>query len=147
MYQKYQIRASNIFLLEFGFSILIFLFGCSVCVPFFVQAHLLSEKARVLDHAVIESCNLSEIIRVSDSKEQAIDLIRMGYPDNDLTDDTVSIYYDKDFRICNLEYAVYVLRVSLYERDGLLVSHVFVDKLDDPDDHIYKLILKQCLLD
>lgn len=145
MVRKNRPQSSSLFLMELILAILFFSIASAVCVQFFVKSHLLSQRSQELSHAVNECSTIAEICKTSDSISQAVNLLSQEYPSADIpsltatTDHTEFVFYfDKDFNICEKNSEACKLKLTLQEKDQMLITQMQVIRAAD-SSVIYEL--------
>lgn len=146
MNRKNRAQSSSLFLLELILAILFFSLASAVCVQFFVKAHLLSRDARNINHAVNECSGIAEIVDVSDSIEDALDLIQNVYKgaETDADVPAVRIYYDDSLVPCSQEKGSYVLYTTFSEEDDMLTANISMEEIKNSAP-IYQLTVEHYL--
>lgn len=79
MNKRNRAQASSLFLLELTMAILFFSIASAVCVQIFVKSRAMSIHAEELNAAVREVSSAAEIVRASNSREEAEEMIRSVY--------------------------------------------------------------------
>lgn len=120
---------SHTFLLELVLSILFFAVIAAVCVEVFVKAHLYTRQAEQLNHAALEAASMAELVRASDSLEEAVKLVKAQYPSVELTEKSslsaaVSTHFDKAYESSPLTEDGYTLRGDISQSGDLLSAHI-----------------------
>lgn len=131
MIRKNRARSSSLFLMELILAILFFSITSAVCIQFFVKSHLLSQDSQILTYAVNECSAAAEMCSTSDSSDAALGTLVKLYPDanNDLLKNSITVYYNEDFKPCKAESGIYSLNVTLSEKGTMLNAAIsFTDE-------------------
>lgn len=142
MFLKSRARSSSLFLMELILAILFFSITSAVCVQFFVKSHVLSQQSQALNHAVNECSAVAEISRSSSGLNDTLTQIQEMYPsssslsdaslsDTGLTEEDMSLYYDKNFTSCPKEDHAYELKIHFTEKDHMLTADMTVESDSD----------------
>lgn len=137
MLRKSRPKSSSIFLMEFILAVLFFSVASSVCVQFFVKAHILSQHSQTLSHAVSECSSIAEICRASESLMEAETLLTKEYPYME-KDENLLLYYDEKFLPCEPSSATSRLELSLSQEEQMLFVSISVYATTD-ETLIYQL--------
>lgn len=141
MTSKKKLRPASMFLLELIPSILFFCIASAVCVQFFVKSHLLSRDADTLNYAVNECSAIAEILACSEDIQEFSDILSPLYPNADWQDNTLTIYYDKNFSPCSFEQSFYQLRAELLTEGNMLTVRIIIQEKSQ-EDVLYELNAK-----
>lgn len=134
--QNRQSHASSLFLLELILAILFFSIASAVCVQLFVKAHLLSQDARALNHAVSECASVAETLDAASSAEEAMELLSAGWPEKEAAADAgvsvFEVFFDDSFAVVSADdpYSYY-LHAALSQTDRMLTVHTGFYKAAD----------------
>lgn len=141
MTRRNRARASSLFLMELIIAIFFFSAASAVCIQFFVKAHLLSEESNALNHAVNECTSAAELIDASESVEDSLNMLMQLYPNGTYPDihtssfalpnEDIQIYFDKDFKDCISQEAVYVLTIHFTGEEQLLSTDMKIAPVSD----------------
>lgn len=142
MSRKDKPQTSGLFLLELLLAILFFSIASTVCVRFFVKAHLLSADSGSLNMSVYESTGIAEVIRSSSNEKQAVSILSRLYPYADSDTSVFTVYYDSDFQACTSDDAVYAIETTFTYEDLMLTGSIESRKLED-NALIYSLTVKK----
>jgi hypothetical protein len=86
----------SLFLMELIVAILFFSLSAAVCVRLFTTAHLIAERTENLSSAVMWSQNLTESFMAMGGD---LDEISHLYPDAYVTEDTLILFFDRDWEM------------------------------------------------
>jgi hypothetical protein len=117
---QYQHSKSSLFLMEIILNILFFSVLATFCVQIFFKGYQLSQKTSRLHQAVTACTSITEICQSADAPEDTLSSI---YPESMSLNETVLIYYDKDFLACKKQDAVYRATVDFLP-DELRTIHI-----------------------
>ena len=123
-------RAStaSLFLMELMAAILFFTLAASLCVTIFVEAHLQSENAKALNHAVNICSDSAELVRTSSSKQAAVRRIDSYYDNVRLTPGGGSgefcVFFDDEYNPVPEAASTQTEYFSLVEENGLLKANI-----------------------
>lgn len=131
---------SSLFLTEMIISILFFSIAAAFCIRIFVHAHLIGKNSENLNAAQNLASGMVETIAASDGK---MDTITRYFPDADISENTITVFYDENWKICTEKNAAYGLFVTLNEESNMISGEVLVtDDILSPgreEDPIYRL--------
>ena len=115
---------SSLFLMEIILNILFFSILATFCVQIFFKGYQLSKSTEKLHQAVTACTSIAEICQSTDSPEETLSSI---YPESMSLNETILIYYNKDFLACGKQNAVYRATVDFLP-DQLATIHItFLD--------------------
>lgn len=126
-------RSSALFLMELILSILIFAAAASVCIRIFAQAHTLTQNAQALNHAVNECVSAAETVSVSEGLDDAKGKICSLYSLDEPRGDTITVFFDDDFKQCSKEDSTYFMVCSLSMDDSMLEADIHVNGKDSEE--------------
>ena len=113
---QYRHSKSSLFLMEIILNILFFSILATFCVQIFFKGYQLSKSTEKLHQAVTACTSIAEICQSTDSPEETMSL-----------NETILIYYNKDFLACGKQNAVYRATVDFLP-DQLATIHItFLD--------------------
>lgn len=108
---QYRHSKSSLFLMEIILNILFFSILATFCVQIFFKGYQLSKSTEKLHQAVTACTSIAEICQSTDSPEETLSSI---YPESMSLNETILIYYNKDFLACGKQNAVYRATVDFY---------------------------------
>ena len=121
---QYRHSKSSLFLMEIILNILFFSILATFCVQIFFKGYQLSKSTEKLHQAVTACTSIAEICQSTDSPEETLSSI---YPESTSLNETILIYYNKDFLACGKQIAVYRATVDFLP-DQLATIHItFLD--------------------
>jgi hypothetical protein len=121
-----QSKKSTLFLMELIIVLLFFSFSAAVCVNIFAKAKLLSEQSYELNKSVIAAQNAAECF-AADSDTSLLSSALGGTEDNN----TVKVFYGKDWEKTDSANAVYTLSVDLSESgEGMRTACINISRGD-----------------
>ena len=121
---QYRHSKSSLFLMEIILNILFFSILATFCVQIFFKGYQLSKSTEKLHQAVTACTSIAEICQSTDSPEETLSSI---YPESMSLNETILIYYNKDFLACGKQNAVYRATVDFLP-DQLATIHItFLD--------------------
>jgi hypothetical protein len=127
---------SSLFLIEMLIVTLVLAWGSASCVRCFVNAHVMGQKTRELNHAVAIATGFAEVMRGTDGD---IDSIIAVFPQAVKGDDTYfTMFYDADFNPCDADSAAYASDVTLTPTGAIQNMHIKVASLKG-NEIIYEL--------
>lgn len=100
---KYAKSRTALFLMELIIALLFFSLASAICLQFFVKAHLLSEKTKELNNAVMISQSVAEVMRGSDGDIYSISQVFPYAIEGD--ESFFEIFYDSNFTACDYDNA------------------------------------------
>ena len=111
---QHQDRKSRLFFIEFLIVLFFFLIISTVCLRLFAHA---------LSHAQAEAASAAELISAS---ENPAEFLISRYPHAAFSGDTLTQTFDRDFKTCAPEAAVYTMNIFLYSEgtasDGITMN-------------------------
>lgn len=116
---QYRHSKSSLFLMEIILNILFFRFLQHFVYRYF-QGYQLSKSTEKLHQAVTACTSIAEICQSTDSPEETLSSI---YPESMSLNETILIYYNKDFLACGKQNAVYRATVDFLP-DQLATIHI-----------------------
>ena len=136
---------TSIFLMELIISVLLFSITSAVCIQLFVNAHIKDRETRSLTHAVIECESVAEIVKakVNDTPEELFDYLLTIHEFADVKSDSMTLYFDKDFKPCHPGLRSYDLIVKVaYNADNIMTTELsFIDS--ESVETIYALTVER----
>ena len=120
--------SASLFLMELVVAIMFFTLAASVCITIFVRAHLQSENAKALNHAINICSDAAELVRTSDSVSGCAANFGTVYeyataePGEDGYE--ISVYFNDDYLPTAESGLAKVETVSLSETDTLLMADI-----------------------
>ena len=123
-------RAStaSLFLMELMAAILFFTLAASLCVTIFVEAHMQSENAKALNHAVNICSDGAELVRTSSSLQAAIRRIDSYYGNVRLAAGGGSgefcVFFDDDYNPVPESASTQTAFYSMTEENGLIKADI-----------------------
>lgn len=100
---------SSLLLIELIIVLFFFLLISLVCIQVFSRTHTLSRSSRELSHAQTLVSSAAEVLEVSDGSLQDYQLY---FPEIRQEGDSFILFYDRDFKPCPSEEAVYTLKIE-----------------------------------
>lgn len=133
---KYVKSKTSLFLMELIITILLFSICGAVCMKLFAASNTLGHKTRELNLSVACAQGYVEVMRGTDG---AIDDIMKMYPTAIKGGDGFfEVFYDKDFKECGFDQAIYVSDVTLAPEGAIQNIEVKIVRLSDYEE-IYTL--------
>lgn len=86
------------------------------CIVLFVRAGDLAEKGRVMDRAAVEISSVTEALRAGDGDLRAASHLLTSHRAFDISEDSMTLYYDEDFSPSTKSRAAY--RAVVRQQDG-----------------------------
>lgn len=114
---------SSLLLTEMIISILFFSIAAACCIQIFVQAHFVSEKSESLNYAQNLASGMAESVMAVNGESSEI---RRYFPTASITDNSIIVYYDKNWAACKKENAVYLLRTTFQQDTDTISGKVLV---------------------
>ena len=138
--------SSGMFLIELILSILIFAIVSAICVQFFMKSYRQSQEAKQLSFASTKAAAVGEIISASDSDEEAKMLINRAFDGADTDGDVARLYFDKEFKNCGEDEAVYTVIVVIDDEESAssgrdIFANILVNSTST-NEEIYSLFVK-----
>lgn len=109
---------STLALMEQAIMVLVFAFAAALCVTIFVKAQKLSQELADRDMAVNRCQTVAETVKATGGNMEKAAKMLGGTVSND----TILLYYRKDWAIVTESEAVYRLTLQCTEREGYLVK-------------------------
>ncbi len=133
--------SASLFLMELMVAILFFTLSASVCITLFVRAHIQSEKAKALNHALNICSDTAEIVRTSQSISDTASCIGSVYEYAVRTGDSnpyeISIYFNDNYLPTPQSNLAKVETIQLTETDSTLSAAISFT--DDNGEEVYHL--------
>ena len=130
-------RRSSLFLMELIIAILFFSLAAAICVRLFVKSHTLEKDSINLNHAVNTATSVAEIFR---SQNDIYSLLQEQFPDGELTETSYRFFYDKNWNLCDVSTAEYIISLHTEESNDFLLGTVDVT---NHETALYQLQLKK----
>ena len=119
-------RHSSLFLIELMIALLFFSLAAAICIQFFIQAHLLSQRAENLNEAVLIANSLAEEFRATNG-----DMVETQF------------FYDQNWGSVDANNAVFTTTFTITPKEqSLLQANITV--FQDPLEPIYELEVIIC---
>lgn len=138
--------SSGMFLIELILSILIFAIVSAICVQFFMKSYRQSQEAKQLSFAGTKAAAVGEIISASDSEKEAKKLINRAFDRVNTDGDVIRLYFDKEFKNCSENQAVYTVIVVINDAESDLsgrdISANILVNIASTNEEIYSLFVK-----
>lgn len=112
--KKYGSQRSSLLLMEIIIAILFFSIVGAVCLQLFVKSHNITKETRILDRAVNEISSCASVVR---NAEDITESLRALYPDITGTDESLTVYFDRDFKVCKKTDHVYYMEINSKKSD------------------------------
>lgn len=103
-------RRSNLFLMEMILAILFFALASMVCMKLFAAAHDLSRKTSDSNFAMTA---VKSAVSYFEAGDGSLESLMSAYPDSTSEDSTLTVYYDKNQRLCTQSEAFYRIKVTI----------------------------------
>ena len=127
---------SGLLLMEIIIAILFFSLASAICLQLFVKAHNLGRETRELDMAVRQASSAADILSQS---ETPMETLQKLYPDSDLGEERISVYFDQDFLPCDSEQSCYLLNITPTSADGQSSTYGITVQNSENSTEIYSL--------
>lgn len=101
-------RRSNLFLMEMIFAILFFALASTVCIKLFAAAHNLSQKTTDCNHAMTA---VKSAVSFFETGDGSLESLTQNYPDSKLEDSLLTVYYDKNWKLCTQNKSAYQMKI------------------------------------
>lgn len=139
---------NSLFLMELILSILFFALTAAVCLQLFVKAHVLSQDAIHLNHAVTEAQNFAEVFLAGDGSlkrfpDYFIDQltpVSCSYDDSG-TLCSFTLFYDKDWNPSGLSDHTYQITIAYTQKDQPAMRDAAITVSDTED--FYRIPLQK----
>ena len=131
--------------MELVVAVLFFTLSSSLCITMFVRAHMQSENAKALNHALNICTDAAELIRTSDSVSEASDRIKEVYSraEPGSTEENLTVFFDANYEMVTESAAANRLYISMLEQDGVLLAEIaFFDRLGT---EVYRLSIRHAI--
>lgn len=139
--KKKRASSSSLFLTELMVAILFFSLAATLCITIFVKAHLLSQSAVTLNHAINISSDAAEIIRTADSMTQVQQQLSRLYPDatSTVTADSGdwTVYFDDEYYPMDSKHYTQYETIKMSEKNGLISAKITF--FDETKKEVYSL--------
>ena len=132
-------KRSSLFLMELLIAILFFCLASSVCIQFFVKAHLISEETRNLNISVNQVSSMAELMK---NDPDFLERVSEEFPLAIVDDGTATIYYDENFEECKEDGAIFRMNVIVSDGDDLDLGVVRMIDIEK-QDILYEISLKR----
>lgn len=126
---------ASIFLLEIMLNVFFFTILVTICLQLFFKAHQLSDATTDLHHAVTTCNSIAEIYQ---SEANELEFLLNIYPDAVLLDDSILIYFDKNYVKCPKTAASYRAMLSLNTENPVHNAEILFSTIDGTEE-IYTL--------
>lgn len=108
---------SGLFLLEIVIAILFFAIVSAVCLRAFAKSHTLSQQASDTNHAISNMENVAELLKSVDPEDlknhdKITTTLQTVYPELSTQYRIWDIYFDSDWKACNIDDAVYQITAT-----------------------------------
>ena len=124
---KYRHPKSSLFLMEIMINILFFAVLVTICLQLFFKAHTLSENTSVLHRAVTTCTSIAEVYQSSTDGEE---IILSVYPNTLFLEDTILIYFDKNFIPCQKTSGAYRAMIEKVAENSAMISFFATDNME-----------------
>ena len=135
---------SSLFLTEMILSVLFFSIAAACCIQIFVQGHLISQKSENLNYAQNLAVSMAETIMTTEGDTTTI---HEQFPEARIKDGTVTVFYDKNWEICEATDASFLLKTTFDKTSDTLYGNVIVSEQSNSSnskkDAIYQLPFRQ----
>ncbi len=129
--------SSSLFLVELIVAIGFFAVASAVCLQLFVRARLLSIEGSELSHATLAAQSAAEAFRTTDGSLDSV----FGLLEAELRQDTVTIWYDSDWRPAAEQRAAYRLCLTADFSRQPASAEILVNRQKDSQT-LYRLTVK-----
>lgn len=129
-----QNKRSSLFLIELMAAILFFSLSAAVCMQFFAKSRLLSNNSSQLHHSLLQAQSAAESLEAGNGTFLALE---KAYPTADISENHVSIYFDRQWDTCSPENSFYELQIKT-SGDGLILADISVSRTGNTSP-IYEL--------
>ena len=103
-------RRSNLFLMDMILAILFFALASMVCMRLFAAAHNLSRKTSDSNFAMTA---VKSAVSYFEAGDGSLESLMTEYPDSTLENSVLTVYYDKNQRLCTQSESVYRIKISI----------------------------------
>lgn len=140
-------RHSSMFLMEIIIAILFFSLVSAICLRIFTASHQMGQDTNDLNMAVNQTENIAELLTYaskepgfsSSDMEGLAGFLTSEYPDIDIDDNILSIYYDENWNCCTAEEGTYFIKISGANDETLSVFDIDAYKASDRKKPVYSL--------
>lgn len=125
---------STLFLLELIIAIFFFSIASTVCIQLFAKSHLMSQQTINENHAVTQTQNLAESFLAADGN---LDKMKAHFPNAAYNKDSLTLYFDKDWNICDADNAHFIasLKYALTDKN-ICTANIAVSTYDSNDTKV-----------
>lgn len=114
---------SSLFLTEMIISILFFSIAAACCIQIFVKAHLTSQKSENLNYAQNLASSMAETMMATEGAETEISKY---FPTAIITENTITLYYDKNWEACAKENSSFMLHTTFNKNTDTISGKIVV---------------------
>lgn len=125
---------SSLYLMEIMVNVFFFTIAVTLCLQLFFQAHKLAEGSSVLHRAVTTCSSIAEVYQSTRNTDEAF---FAAYPDSIRLNQSILIYFDKNFTECSRYNAVYRVSITFADTD-VPSADILFSRLSD-EAEIYSL--------
>ena len=123
--KRYRHSKSGLFILELLINLLLFCFLCGCGLKFFIKSNTLTQDSVTLHNAVRIT---SSIAAIYESGDGSLNAILDEYTNGILGDQTLTIYFDKNFSPCDQNSAIYSASATGINSDIPKIDIVFYNQ-------------------
>lgn len=114
-------KRSSLFLMELIIAVLFFCLASSVCIQFFVKAHLVSQETRNLNMSVNQVSSMAELMK---NDPQFLERVAKDFPLAEVGDGTAVVYYNEQWEPCTEEDAWYQMNIMVSDDEDIDLGEV-----------------------
>lgn len=131
----YEKSKTSVVLMEIIISIFLFMIVSSVCIQLFVQSYKINETSTDLQNSSVIASEVADLLILNDG-----DIFEVSemFENAVVSGNTMEIYYDDSFAICNKDDSLYTLTIN---GDGEKLQTFNIDMLKDGQS-VYNISVK-----
>ncbi len=133
--KEYQHNKSSLFLMEIIINILFFSLLATFCLQIFFKAYQMSKDTSRLHKAVNVCTSVAEICQSEDQKGL---VLKQVYPEADIENDVMNIYFDSSFSPCKKSESEYVVTVKWDRGTETEMADIAI-KDESEEENIYEV--------
>lgn len=138
MVREYDKSRTSVVLMEIIISILLFMVVGSVCIQLFVQSYKMNTISEQNERAGVIVSSMADQLLLYHGD---MDKVKSYYSDCVDAYDTLAIYYDGAYRVCNFTSYAYILEVTVDDMDAEL-RNFHINMYGKDKEPIYSMELK-----
>jgi hypothetical protein len=137
--KHYSVPKANLFLMELIIVILFLAISSTVCVQIFVKAHTVSKQAETKSVIQSQVQSVVSVFQTIDESEDVGEVFLQYFPNSQMNDEEIDIYYNENWEECMISDAVYFMHlqfVNIHKNHALAEMKI---QIDTESEEIYTL--------